>query len=414
MKEPSLLQKIFSITNVPKKKIIYFFGLKFEFDITKIFKAKYGKLPIDKNKIVFIQTSCKGFGCNPKYIAKEIIRQKLPYELVWLLTDTRDEDVLKEFPPEIKIVKYKSQKALKELATAKLWVANKKQYYFLLNKGLDKKQGQKYIQTWHGALGIKRTGMDSDELVKEYYEPTKKDSQMTDYMISNSEFENKIMQSAFEYDKQLVKFGHPRNDILINANADDIAKIRQKLELADDVKVALYAPTFRDDGRLYCFGLEYENLIQTLEEKFGGKWVLFIRLHPAVASYSKQLIPTENNIMDVSNYPDIQELMLISDILITDYSSCAYDFILTRRPAFIYANDIKEYNNERGFYYPLEETPFPIAKTNYELINNIKNFNYENYKPKVEEFLQSKGCIDDGKASFRVVELIKKIIASKD
>ena len=104
------------------------------------------------------------------------------------------------------------------------------------------------------------------------------------------------------------------------------------------------------------------------------------------------------------------ELMLLADIAITDYSSWIYDFVLTRKPGFIYATDLEQYDNERGFYYKLETTPFAIAKNNRELVNNIQNFDMDAYQAKVEEFLQGKGCVEDGKASYRVVEKIKEII----
>ncbi len=410
MKEPNFIQKIFSVTNVPEEKIIYLFGLKFELARNKIFKTKYGNLPIDKNKIVFAQFSGKGFGDNPKYIAKEIIKQKLPYKLVWLVKDTANEDLLNEFPPEIKIINFRSKKALKELATAKLWIDNQKKLYFL-NKGLIKKEGQKYIQTWHGSLGIKKFGGDlPDELTENFKEKSIKDSNMTDYLLSNSEFENKIFPRAQWYNNEIVMLGHPRNDILINGTKQEKELIREKLNLPNDVKLALYAPTYRDDGRLYCYGLEYQNIIKSLENKFGDKWILLMRLHPNAARFSNKLVPAADNIVDVSAYQDMQELLLVSDLLITDYSSCIFDFMLTGKPAFIYANDFEEYNNDRGFYYSLKDTPFPVAQTNCEMTDNIANFNEKDYKIKVDKFLQSKGCIEDGKASKRVVELIKSIM----
>lgn len=106
----------------------------------------------------------------------------------------------------------------------------------------------------------------------------------------------------------------------------------------------------------------------------------------------------------------MQELIAITDIAVTDYSSWIYDFMLLRKPGFIFATDIDKYNTERGFCYPLETTPFPIARNNDELISNILDFSETVYLEKLEQFLQDKGCIEDGHASERVVELIKEII----
>ena len=135
-----------------------------------------------------------------------------------------------------------------------------------------------------------------------------------------------------------------------------------------------------------------------------------MRFHPTVRAFSQNILAKSENIIDVTDYPDIQELMLLADIAITDYSSWIYDFVLTRKPGFIYATDLEQYDNERGFYYKLETTPFAIAKNNRELVNNIQNFDMDAYQTKVEEFLKEKGCVEDGKASYRVVEKIKEII----
>ena len=120
----------------------------------------------------------------------------------------------------------------------------------------------------------------------------------------------------------------------------------------------------------------------------------------------------QKNIIDTTLYSDMQELLAISDIVITNYSSCIYDFMLTYRPAFIYASDVQKYDNNRGFYYPLTSTPFPVAENNDIMIKNIEQFDYEKYKKDVSAFLNEKGCIDDGKASERVVELIKQIMGN--
>ena len=154
--------------------------------------------------------------------------------------------------------------------------------------------------------------------------------------------------------------------------------------------------------------MDYQLLIKTLEQKFGNKFVLLLRLHPTIRNLYKNFTVSTHNIFDYTNYTDIQELMLAADIMITDYSSCIFDYILTRKAGFIYASDIEEYDQARGFYYPLESTPFPVIKNNNELKEKILKFDNTNYKKEVEKFLDSKGCIEDGMASKRVVEFIKK------
>ena len=135
-----------------------------------------------------------------------------------------------------------------------------------------------------------------------------------------------------------------------------------------------------------------------------------MRLHPRLVNLMQDCVENKDYVIDATNYSDIQELMVSADAIVTDYSSCIYDFMLSRKPGFIYATDVEKYNNGRGLYYPLTSTPFPVASNNDEMVKNIEQFDYDTYKVGVEEFLKEKGCIDDGHASERVVELIKNII----
>ena len=126
--------------------------------------------------------------------------------------------------------------------------------------------------------------------------------------------------------------------------------------------------------------------------------------------YYTELFNFSETVIDTSFYPDIQELLVASDGAITDYSSCIFDFMLSKKPAFVFATDIKDYNTDRGFYYPLKSTPFPVATNNKELEQNILNFDNEKYQKEVALFLKDKGCIEDGHASERIVDLIEKIM----
>ena len=348
------------------------------------------------------------YGCNPKYIAEKLLDEKGNFRIIWLISDKYRKT--NDFPKGIKLVNFGSERVIYELATAKIWISNVR-LINLIKRGLNKKQGQKYIQTWHGSLGIKKIDKDANANFwknsnwKDYYI---KDSEMIDYMISNSSFETAVYKSAISDKADIKEFGHPRNDIFFQ----DSVKIKEKLlsnfNLEKNTKILLYVPTFRDNKHISCYDIEYNKLLNPLAEKFGGDWEILIRLHPRLIQFKEILIP--NNVTDVTFYPDIQELLVSTDIAITDYSSCIFDFMLTKRPAFIYANDIEKYNNERGFYYPLTETPFPIARNNDELIENIKNFDFADYQNKINNFLKEKGCIDDGLASERVVKLIENII----
>ena len=411
------LERIFSITNSGTNKLVMLFGIPIKIDRTKYFQNKCKNLKIQKNKIVFCNFKGAGFGCNPKYIVKEIIKRKLPYELVWLVKSVNSELEYGAFPEQVRLVPIYKKDALIELATAKLWIDNQRKNYFI-KKGLMKKDNQCYIQTWHGSLGIKKVGIDSPltQIENEWIPYGKIDAEMIDYAIANSTFETEVFKTNFWGKVNINLFGHPRNDIFFKPEKEKQEikdKVFQTLQIDKNKKVLLYVPSFRDDKRLSCYGLDTSAVANALKENFGEDWVIAIRMHPNLKRYSSRLFRFNDNVVDATDYPDIQELLLASDIAITDYSSCIFDFMLSRKPGFIFATDIEQFNTDRGFYYPLESTPFPIATNNYELIKNIENFDYEEYKQKVEDFLKDKGCMEDGHASERVVDLIEKIMSGE-
>ena len=302
-----------------------------------------------------------------------------------------------------------------ELASAKLWIDNQRKNYFI-KKGLRKKDGQYFIQTWHGSLGIKKLDADVKAFVSEYnqdwVERSKFDSSMWDYLLTNSDFENEIFKRALWFNNEIKQFGHPRNDIFFKDSTEIKNKVYDFFDIPKDKKVLLYVPSFRDDGDIECYKLDYDSVLKALKEKFGSQWVCISRLHPRAKKYDSKIIPENNpNVIDGTFYPDIQELLVSADCSISDYSSCIFDFMLSRKPAFIFATDIDKFNTERGFYYPLETTPFPISSDDETLIKNIENFDYEIYKKNVEEFIKEKGCTEDGHASERTADLIEKIMS---
>lgn len=390
-----------------------FLGIPIRIDQSKYYREICETLPVQKDKIVFENFNGNSYGCNPKYIAEEIIRRNLPYDLVWLVRSVTKEKEKNVFPEQIRLVGYGSKQALKELASAKIWIDNQRKNYFL-KKGLRKKEGQYYIQTWHGSLGIKKLDADVDafvgELKQEWVNRSKLDSSMMDYLLTDSEFENKIFRRALWFNNEIKEFGHPRNDIFFKDSTKIQQKVRDFYNIPEDKKILLYVPSFRDSGNIDCYDLEYEKILKAMEDRFGGDWICLARLHPRTKKYDKELIMESDKLIDACFYPDIQELLVSSDVAITDYSSCIFDFMLSRKPAFVFATDIKDFNNDRGFYYPLESTPFPIAVNNKELVENVLKFDDEKYQKDITNFLEDKGCMEDGHASERVVDLIEQIM----
>ena len=172
----------------------------------------------------------------------------------------------------------------------------------------------------------------------------------------------------------------------------------------------MYAPTFRDDGDLSPYTIDYDRLLEVLQIRFGGEWVILTRFHSRtkkfLANYS---LP--KSVVNVSGYPDIQELQLIIDAGITDYSSWICEYMLRRKPGFTFATDVDNYaGHERTLFFPLSALPFPTSSNEDDLIENILNFDEEKYVDDCNAFLAEKGSIDDGHAAERTVEEIKKIL----
>lgn len=371
------------------------------------------RIPVDNNKILFM-TFQGDYTCNPKYVTEEILRRKLPYEIVWAKGDGTNSDKSKNkkryFPEGIKTVEKNSLEFFQEMASAKVIVINS---FLFKTHAMKLKKDQILIQTWHGSLGIKRIGKEDKKEDLLWINGMEKTSEMTKYCISNSSFETNVYRETFWKDTEILELGHARNDIFFSVG--DNEKIRKELKekifeqygLEADTKIILYAPTFRNSHTFSCYDIDVEGLLEEVTKKWGGKWAIMLRYHPSVkADSGKKNRLKGENIVNVTAYPDMQDLIAIADIGITDYSSWIYDYMLLRKPGFIFATDIEDYDTERGFYYPLSSTPFPVATNNEELLENVQNFDEVKYLQELEKFLEGKGCIDDGHASERIVDLI--------
>lgn len=361
---------------------------------------------IDPKKILFV-TFQGDYTCNPKYITEQLIREEVDCEIVWAVK----ESALKRpevFPGKVRLVKRDSYKYYKEWCSAKIIVVNSVDTFATY---MPKKKEQILIQTWHGSLGIKRFGKDKAWTL---LRASEKMEPLTDAVVSNSEFENNVYRDTCWKTTPIWKYGHPRNDILVShveRRNEIVSVVREKYGILDDEKIVLYAPTFRNALNTDCYSLVPEDVIQAFEERFGHSWKLMVRLHPTARKVAgKTRLLQSEKVIDVTMYPDIQDLIVAADAFITDYSSCIFDFVLSRRPGFIFATDIELYNHERGFYYRLEDTPFSIAEDNRALVENIRVFDEEAYQIRIDEFLEDKGCVEDGHASERVVERIREFL----
>ena len=357
------------------------------------------KMKIKSNKIVVDSFYGKGYSDNPKYIIEEILMQNLNYDIVWIKDDFVKEN---DIPEQIRVVKKGTIKFIYELATAKIWIDNARKTY-----KTKKRFGQFYIQTWHGTYPMKKVENDSiNTLGKEYINYAKIDSKNADLFISNGKVMSNLYRKSFWYNGEILEKGCPRNDILIKKPRDIYLKIKQSLNIKQEVKVLLYAPTFRNSESLEPYNLDYDNLMKVLKKRFGGEWVILVRLHPNICKKAEEL-KLKKNVYDVTQYKDMQELLIVSDILITDYSSISSDYLFTGKPCFLFTTDFDEYLNERELYVDINNICFKKANNNKELFKIIEEFDYKKYNIERKKYMLNLEMFETGQASKYVVKWIK-------
>lgn len=361
---------------------------------------------LDGNKVVFAAFS-GAVGCNPKYIARALARKCPNADIVWLLGTAEYRRCGGKVETGRAVCMW-TLWAYREVATARAWIDNAQT--FLLDGMPRKREGQLYLNTWHGSLGIKRLDTASDEVRARY-----RKMQAVDVVLTNSDFEEGVFRESCFPANKFLRFGHPRNDVFFLPSCERAAiraGVKRTLGVEEGVHLALYAPTFREDAFATSVGqLDFGRWANVLAARFGGEWKVAVRLHPHDAkAVADGLFSLPKGLLDVSGYGDMQELLVASDVGITDYSSWIFDFLLGDGIGFVYAPDKAEYDRRRGFYYPLEETPFPIAENEDALCSNVVNFDEAKYLAGKAGFLRARGCMEDGHASERAADFLAESI----
>lgn len=353
--------------------------------------------PVKKNKIVCCNMKGKRYGDNPKYVVDEVLRQKLDYEIVWLMRDEYDVDL----PEGIRRGSYNILSSAYELATAGFWIdSNTKPY------GALKRKNQYYIQTWHGSYGLKKIYGDIPEKISYFDKKSiSYNSRIQDLIVSNSRLTTEIYRRALWYKGEMLECGSPRNDIFFEDAAGYVGKVRDFFRLKEQ-KIVLYAPTYREDFRTKDLRLDFGRLLGSLEKRFGGEWVVLVRLHPNNMADAAEFIRYTDKIINATDYNVMQELLAACDVLVSDYSSCMFDFVTKKAPCFMYATDVARYQDERDFYFDVHELPFPLAESNEQMERNILQFDEEKYARDLDALFAQAGLCDTGNACRQVVDWI--------
>ena len=363
--------------------------------LIRILLKVFSVFPVVKNRVLFQSFSGRQYSDSPKVIS-EYLRANYPDDLqiIWAFVDPESHADLKK--QGITTVRYKSLRYLFHALTCHVYVDNVEHWSLLHFR-----PQQTVINTWHGGGDYKQVGADrrdTGELEKQHVIAKMAE---VDWFVSSSEaFSRDTIRGSFRYEGEIIECGLPRNDILVNGDQKAAETVRKELGLAD-CRIALYAPTFRNrlDGGAY--DLDQSQLLKALSLRFGGRWKLLVRYH-----YYLKNRPLAAGGADVSDYPDMQQLLLAADVLITDYSSSIWDFSLLGKPCFLYAPDLKEYQKERTFYSDPADWPALLAQDNGQLRQIILDFDEKKYAEKIEKHHRDTGIRESGNATVTIGEMI--------
>lgn len=366
---------------------------------------KYYSNQVDDNLIIFSSMHGKSYNDSVKYLYLELLNnpQYSNYNFIWAFNSPLEYTYL--INPRTRVISYLSEEYFECLSKAK--------YIFTSTRiidGFEFKPNQVYTQTWHGSP-LKKLGVDivvtsnARTSILDYQLMNQNDSYRIKYFLSQNSFSTEKFKSAFELSDtcNILELGYPRNDLLFNYNNDDIMRIKESLNIDLNKKIILYTPTWRENN-LKINKYEDEEAIDfnKVLNHLNDEYIILYRSH-----YMSSNNINNNQIIDVSKHDDISELFIISDILITDYSSTFFDFANLKRPIIFHMYDYDTYlNDTRGVYQEvLNDLPGTITKDEMSLIEAIK----ENKVSDNIEYFNNKYCLyDDGNASKRVIKEIIK------
>lgn len=385
-------------------------------------KVSFFKVPVRSNRIFF--NSYDGqYADSPKYISQWLHQQDPDLDLVWLISSKSNKaaipDYIRTVDPKNKFRRYYYEFSSKVVIDNILGTFSKYVYESGSYEDIKKfnqilaKSNQLRYSTWHGTP-LKKMGIDQ----KMNQHITGFSNTLTGMFLGNA-YSRSIMERLTFHKLPIEVLGSPRNDLLFQYCPNKINDLKGKLNLPLDKKIALFAPTFRSDETgqddLYKSGIwqinlwDFDKLCLALKHKFLGEWIIVGRFHDHVITqiswpHLESKFPKlyNGNVGD-----DMAEYLAVSDLLITDCSSCVIDFSITKRPAFLFFPDYEHYANvERGFYLDMIKLPFPLSQTFEELLETIANLDEAEYQNSIDILLKYMGTYEDGKSTERIARLI--------
>ena len=359
---------------------------------------------IDPDKVVFSCFGGRSYGDNTRVISERLHERCPNAKIVWQFSRDNLARLSREVPDYVKSVEYRSLEAVREFATARVWVDNfAKGHYLRLAKGR-----QYYIQTWHGDRAIKKIGYDENKPSQRRLE--EKCSRIT----TASTFGERMYRTAFAYRGEYIKAGSPRNDLLVANDPAERARIRRGLDIPEEIGLLLYAPTYREKKEMIPREVQMDlgRTLDCLEKKTGRTWKCLFRAHYLSAGIDLEAV--KGRTVDVTGYPDMTELLLAADMVLTDYSSCALDFIVMDQPALFYMPDWDNYVANRGVYFDVRESPLMTADNQQALEALIEGLTPGAVKENCAAIRDYFGYYETGRATDAVCDYIMERLGNLD
>lgn len=367
-------------------------------DIIRIATFPFRILPVKKNRILF--TGLTGgksydYSCNPKYLY-EYMRDHFPgrFEYVWAVSDKKKYAFLEE--EGVKLIRHFTVSSFPMLLTSGVIITNGSYApWFPFRKK------QYVINTWHGGGAYKKVENDrpdADWATKKRAEFCASNIDL--FLASCKVQEENMIRKTFLYKGEVLRAGTPRNDRLVNGSLKEMAdRVRKKYCIPDDGKIILYAPTYRKTS--IPVELDSDRLLSHM----GTEWYFMSRYH-RYQDENMGIHVKGNKVIDVMEYPDMQELLCAADMLITDYSSCVWDYAFLKRPCFLFVPDKEEYMQNTGFYISVDQWPFLQAEDMKGLIRAIDEYKPDKAEILIEKHLRELGSYEKGECCREVVDKI--------
>lgn len=353
-------------------------------------------IPLNDRRIVFHSFKGKQYSCNPRAIT-EYLLEHYPdtYEIIWFFRNPKKYKDLEN--KGIRVVQYISLERVILEVTAVASINN-----FGSFNWIPRRKKQLHVNTWHGGGCYKKIHTDF------FNDITRNETvAQTSHMISSSSFfSDYVVRGEFQFKGKILNIGMPRNDVFFSEDKiwSNNIKVRKKYDIKTDTAIVLYAPTWRFDVEISV--PDFKMIKDAVHCLTGKTVVLFSRIH----HFSKQQIKDS---IDTTDYPDMQELLCAADVHITDYSSSIWDYSFTYRPCFLYAADVDDYIENRGFDKDIHTWGFPVCKSDKELYDAIVNFDQEDFRQKMENHHKDLGSFENGHATEKFCSFLNKYTGGK-